>query len=220
MSRLFNPHDPQGSNEIPERLKRIGLASSSIYNNYFEEDFSVGDPPTTDDLLLEERIIFISKPINAELAHRTILLLLYLQNEDDTKDITLYINSPGGLVSAGMAIYDTMQFIKPDVSTVCVGKAMSMASILLAAGVKGKRYCLPHSTILIHQPLIGMLEGQASELEIEANEMIRLRKMVNELLAQHTGQPLERVELDTDRDYYLTAEQAVAYGLVDEILQR
>lgn len=152
------------------------------------------------------------------MAHLIVQLLLFLQNQDDRQNISMYINSPGGEVSAGLTIYDTMQFITPDVSTICVGKAMSMASILLAAGTKGKRYGLRHSTFLIHQPWRGALEGQVSDLDIEAKEMIRVRKTSNELLAKHTGQPLERIELDTDRDYYLTAEQALAYGLIDEIL--
>ncbi len=145
--------------------------------------------------------------------------MLYLQSEDSSKDITLYIDSPGGSVTAGLAIYDTMQFIQPDVSTVCVGMAMSMGAFLLAAGTHGKRYALPHSTILIHQPLIsGTLQGPASDIDIEEREIIRLRGMLNELLAQHTGQPLERIKEDTDRDHYFSAKEAAEYGLIDQVL--
>jgi ATP-dependent Clp protease protease subunit len=221
MSNLFNPHNAQASKEIQEQMQRLGLAAPPMLNQRRWREYDETVALTTDDLLLQERIIFIGKPIDNIVAHQTIMLMLYLQSEDSTRDISLYLNSPGGMISAGMAIYDTMQYLKPDVSTVCIGMAMSMGSFLLAAGAKGKRYCLPHSTILIHQPLIsGTMEGQASDLEIEAQEIIRVRRMLNELLAKHTGQPLERIEVDTDRDHYFTAEQAVEYGLVDEILTK
>ncbi|MEO7021529.1 MAG: ATP-dependent Clp protease proteolytic subunit [Ktedonobacteraceae bacterium] len=174
-----------------------------------------------EDLLLQERIIFIGQVIDDAVAYEVVMLLLYLQSEDAKKDITLYINSPGGSITAGMAIYDTMQFVKPDISTICTGIAMSMGSFLLAAGTKGKRFCLPNSTILIHQPLLsGGLEGQASDIEIEAREIIRSRASLNELLAKHTGQSLERIIEDTDRDNYFSAYQAVEYGLVDEVLSK
>jgi ATP-dependent Clp protease protease subunit len=195
-----------------------GLASPGARNPYYDrERRTVSMSP--DDLLLQERIIFIGTAIDDNVAREVMMLMLYLQSEDATKDITLYINSPGGSVSAGLAIYDTMQFVKPDVSTICTGMAMSMGAFLLAAGTKGKRFCLPNSTVLIHQPLIsGELEGQASDIEIEAREIIRMRTVLNELLAKHTGQPLERIIEDTDRDNYFSAQQAVDYGLVDEIL--
>jgi ATP-dependent Clp protease protease subunit len=145
--------------------------------------------------------------------------LLFLQSEDATKDISIYLNSPGGSIYAGLAIYDTMQFLKPDIATYCVGMAMSMGAVLLAAGTKGKRYCLPNSTVLIHQPL-GGAEGQAADIEITAKEILRLRTTIYDILAKHTGQPMERIKIDSDRNYYLTAPQAVEYGIVDELLTR
>jgi ATP-dependent Clp protease protease subunit len=217
---IWNPRDARNGEEVLKKMERLGLVPSSPRNERYGYDEGMVSM-SSDDLLLQERIIFIGKPIDNIVAHQTIMLLLYLQSEDATRDISLYINSPGGMISAGMAVYDTMQFIKPDVSTICVGMAMSMGSFLLAAGAKGKRYALPNSTILIHQPLIsGGLEGQASDIDIEAQEIIRVRTMLNELLAKHTGQSLERIELDTDRDHYFTAAQAVEYGLIDEILTK
>lgn len=172
--------------------------------------------------LLKDRIIFLGGPVMDEVANLIIAQLLFLEKEDPDKDIEFYINSPGGSITAGMAIYDTMQYIKPDVATICVGFAASMGCTLLAGGMKGKRYCLPYSEVLIHQPLImgGGLEGQATDIEIHAKHLVRTKKRMNELLARHTGQPLEVIERDTDRDYYMTAEEAKAYGLVDEILYR
>ena len=220
MSMIWNPRDAHNGEEVLKKMERLGLVPSSPRNERYGYDEGMVSM-SSDDLLLQERIIFIGKPIDNIVAHQTIMLLLYLQSEDATRDISLYINSPGGMISAGMAIYDTIQFIKPDVSTICVGMAMSMGSFLLAAGAKGKRYALPNSTILIHQPLIsGGLEGQASDIDIEAQEILRVRSMLNELLAKHTGQSLERIELDTDRDHYFTAAQAVEYGLIDEILTK
>lgn len=169
--------------------------------------------------LLKERIIFIGTPIDDTVANLVVAQLLFLQSEDATKDISMYINSPGGSIYAGLAIYDTMQFLKPDVATYCVGMAMSMGAVLLAAGAKGKRYCLPNSTVLIHQPL-GGAEGQAADIEITAKEILRLRNSIYDILAKHTGQPLERIKTDSDRNYYLTAQQAVEYGLVEELLTR
>ncbi len=169
--------------------------------------------------LLKDRIIFLGGPIDDNVANLVIAQMLFLEAEDPDKDIHLYINSPGGVVTAGMAIYDTMQYIKPDVSTICVGSAASMGSVLLTAGVKGKRYALPHSRVMIHQPL-GGVQGQATEIEIHAKEILRMKSELNGLLAYHTGQPLETIEHDTDRDYFLTAAEAKAYGLVDEILER
>lgn len=169
--------------------------------------------------LLKDRIVFLGGPIDDTTANIIIAQLLFLEAENPDKDIHLYINSPGGVVTAGMAIYDTMQYIKPDVSTICVGSATSMASVLLTAGAKGKRFALPHSQVMIHQPL-GGVQGQATEIEIHAKEILRMRKELNGLLSKHTGQPIEVIQKDTDRDNFMTAEDAKAYGLVDEILVR
>jgi len=167
--------------------------------------------------LLKERIIFLGAPITDELANLVIAQLLFLEAEDPDKDIYLYINTPGGLVTAGLAIYDTMQYIKPDVVTICLGQAASMGAVLLAAGTKGKRYALPHSRVLLHQP-IGGFEGPAADVDIHAREILRLREELNQILAKHTGQPIEKIRQDTDRDYYMTGEQAKAYGIVDEVV--
>ena len=169
--------------------------------------------------LLKERIIFIGTPIDDHVANLVVAQLLFLQSEDATKDIWMYINSPGGSVYAGLAIYDTMQYLKPDVATVCMGMAMSMGAVLLAAGTKGKRYALPHSTVLIHQPL-GGAEGQAADIEIQAREIIRIRTALNDILVKHTGQTVERIKQDSDRNFFMTADAAVQYGIVDEILSR
>jgi ATP-dependent Clp protease protease subunit len=168
-------------------------------------------------LLLKERIVFLNTPINDQVANVIIAQLLFLEREDPDRDINLYITSPGGVVSAGLAIYDTMQLINPDVSTICLGMAASMATLLLSGGAKGKRYALPNSTIHMHQPL-GGAQGQASDIEIAAREIIRLQEKLRTMLAENTGQPYDKIAVDTDRDYYLTAEQATEYGLIDEIL--
>lgn len=167
--------------------------------------------------LLKERIVFIGQPINDGLANVIIAQLLFLESEDPEKDIFLYINSPGGVVTAGMAIYDTMQFIRPKVSTLCMGQAASMAAILLAAGEKGKRFVLPNSRIMIHQPL-GGFQGQATDIDIHAREILRMRERLNEILAKHTGRPLEKISNDTDRDFFMSGNEAVDYGLVDEVV--
>lgn len=169
--------------------------------------------------LLKERVVFLVGPVNEVSANLIVAQLLFLESENPDKDIYFYINSPGGSVSAGMAIYDTMQFVKPDVSTLCVGQAASMASLLLAAGAKGKRYCLPNSRVMIHQPM-GGFQGQASDIEIHAREILYLKKRLNEILAQHTGQKIEQIERDTDRDTFLASDDAVKYGLVDKVLTR
>ena len=169
--------------------------------------------------LLKERVIFLVGPVNELTANHVVAQLLFLESENPDKDISLYINSPGGVVSAGMAIYDTMQFIKPDVSTLCIGQAASMGAFLLAAGQKGKRFVLPNSRVMIHQPL-GGFQGQASDIEIHAKEILYLKERLNRLLAEHTGQPIETLQKDTDRDNFLGAEDAVAYGLVDEVLSK
>lgn len=169
--------------------------------------------------LLKERIIFLGSEVNDVTADLLVAQLLFLEAEDPDKDIQIYINSPGGSVSAGFAIYDTMQYIKPDVSTICIGRAASMGAFLLAAGTKGKRFALPNSDIMIHQPL-GGAQGQASDIKIQAEKIIEIRERINTILAERTGQPFERIEKDTDRDYYMTAEEAVAYGIIDEVIER
>jgi ATP-dependent Clp protease protease subunit len=167
--------------------------------------------------LLRDRIVIMGAPIGDDLSNLVVAQLLFLESEDPEKDIYMYINSPGGSVTAGLAIYDTMQYIKPDISTLCVGQAASMAAWLLAAGAKGKRFALPHSRIMIHQPL-GGVQGQASDIDIQAREILRLREQMNNILVKHTGQSLKRIEKDTDRDLFLTGKQAVEYGLVDEVI--
>jgi ATP-dependent Clp protease protease subunit len=167
--------------------------------------------------LLKERIIFIGTPIDDNVANLVVAQLLFLQSEDATKDISMYINSPGGSIYAGLAIYDTMQYLKPDIATFCMGMSMSMGAVLLAAGTKGKRFALPNSTILIHQPL-GGAEGQAADIEITAREILRLRTSLYDILVKHTGQPMERIKVDSDRNFYMTAESARDYGIVDDIL--
>ena len=167
--------------------------------------------------LLKERIIFLVGPVNDQSANLVVAQMLFLESQDPDKDIHFYINSPGGSVSAGMSIYDTMQFIKPDVSTMCMGMAASMGAILLTAGAKGKRFSLPHSRVMIHQPLGGM-QGQASDIEIHAREILLIKERLNQIIAERTGQPLEKVINDTDRDNYLSAQAAVEYGLIDKVL--
>ena len=169
--------------------------------------------------LLKDRIIFLGGPIDDNVANAVIAQMLFLEAEDPDKDIHLYINSPGGVVTAGMAIYDTMQYIKPDVSTICVGSAASMGAVLLTAGAKGKRYALPHARVMIHQPL-GGVQGQASEIEIHAREILRIREELNGILASRSGQDIEVVARDTDRDNFMSAQDAVEYGLIDEVLTR
>jgi len=169
--------------------------------------------------LLRERVIFLVGPVNDHTANLIVAQLLFLESENPDKDISLYINSPGGSVSAGMAIYDTMNFIKPSVSTLCIGMAASMGAFLLAAGAKGKRFSLPNSKVMIHQPL-GGTQGQATEIEIAARAILKTRERLNQLLSENTGQPLSRIEVDTERDYYLTADEAKAYGLVDDVIAK
>ena len=169
--------------------------------------------------LLKERIIFLGTEINDAVSNLVIAQLLFLQSDDAEKDISIYINSPGGVVTAGMAIYDTMQFLKCPITTYCVGQAASMGAVLLAAGTKGKRFALPNSRIMIHQPL-GGAQGQATDIEIQTNEILRMKKNLNEILAFHTGQKVKTVEKDTDRDFFMSAEEAVKYGLVDEVVSK
>ena len=169
--------------------------------------------------LLKERVVFLVGPVNDTSANLVVAQMLYLESENPDKDIYFYINSPGGSVSAGMSIFDTMNFIKPDVSTLCMGMAASMGAFLLAAGEKGKRFILPHSRVMIHQPLGGM-QGQATDIEIHAREILRIKAQLNEILAERTGQPLERVQQDTERDYWLSAEAALEYGVVDRVIDK
>jgi ATP-dependent Clp protease protease subunit len=168
--------------------------------------------------LLKDRIIFLGGPINDQVANSVIAQLLFLEHEDPKKDIKLYVNSPGGVVTAGMAIYDTIQHIKPDVSTICVGMAASMGAVLLAAGKKGKRFALPNSEVLLHQ-VLGGVEGQAVEVEIAARQILKIKDKLNQILAKHTGQPVSKLEKDTDRDFYLSASEAKEYGIIDEIIK-
>ncbi|MBQ1621063.1 ATP-dependent Clp endopeptidase proteolytic subunit ClpP [Selenomonas bovis] len=169
--------------------------------------------------LLKDRIIFLGGPIDDNVANTVVAQLLFLESEDPDKDIYLYINSPGGVVTAGLAIYDTMQYIKPDVSTICIGQAASMGSVLLTAGAKGKRFALPMSRIMIHQPL-GGAQGQSTDIQIQAKEILRIREVINEILVKTTGQKLEKVIEDTERDNFMTADEAKAYGLIDEVITR
>lgn len=169
--------------------------------------------------LLKDRIVFVGTPVNDDIANLIIAQLLFLQSEDPDKDVNLYINSPGGIVTAGMAIYDTMQFLRTPVTTICVGQAASMAALLLASGAKGKRYALPNSRIMIHQPS-GGTQGQATDIEIQAREILKIKDRLNAILSSHTGQPIERIAKDAERDYFMSSEEAKAYGLIDEIITK
>jgi len=194
--------EPQGLGLIPMVIEQSGRGERA-YDIYSR--------------LLKERVVFLVGPVTEVTANLIVAQLLFLESENPDKDVSFYINSPGGMVSAGLAIYDTMQFIKPSVSTLCIGQAASMGALLLAAGAKGKRYCLPNSRVMIHQPM-GGFQGQASDVEIHAKEILYLKARLNEILARHTGQELKTIERDTDRDNFLGAEQAVSYGLVDRVL--
>jgi ATP-dependent Clp protease protease subunit len=196
--------DTQGLGLIPMVIEQSGRGERS-YDIYSR--------------LLRERVVFLVGPVNDQTANLVVAQLLFLESENPDKDISLYINSPGGSVSAGMAIYDTMNFIKPAVSTLCTGMAASMGAFLLAAGEKGKRFALPNSKIMIHQPLGGM-QGQATDIEIHARDILKTKASLNKILAQCTGQPLEKIERDTDRDYFLEADEAKAYGLVDQVIAK
>src|SRR5262249_54481929 len=195
----------------------LGAASSAVVPMVIENTGRVERAFDIYSLLLRERIVFLGTPIDDMVANLIVAQLLYLDREDPDKDINLYINSPGGVIYAGLAIYDTIKLIRPAVSTICVGTCASMATILLSAGAKGKRYTLPNSTIHMHQPL-GGVRGQASDMEIQAKEILRLRALINNILVERTGQDEERIVRDTDRDFFMNAEQAVGYGLVDEVL--
>ena len=170
--------------------------------------------------LLKDNVIFLGQPIDDNVSNLVIAQMLFLEAENPEKDISIYINSPGGSITAGLAIYDTMQYVKPDITTICIGQAASMAAVLLAAGKKGKRYALPNSRVLIHQPLMHGLGGQASEIDIHARDIMRMKAKLNQILADHTGQPMEKIDKDTDRDYILQAPDALEYGLVDQVISR
>src|SRR5476651_2689709 len=197
-----NDIEPQGLGLIPMVIEQSGRGERA-YDIYSR--------------LLKERVVFLVGPVTEVTANVIVAQLLFLESDNPDKDISFYINSPGGSVSAGLAIYDTMQFVKPDVSTLCVGQAASMGSFLLAAGAKGKRYCLPNSRVMIHQPM-GGFQGQASDIEIHAKEILFLKRKLNEMLTKHTGQSIETIERDTDRDNFMSAEDAVKYGLIDKVL--
>ena len=194
--------EPQGLGLVPMVIEQSGRGERA-YDIYSR--------------LLKERVVFLVGPVNEVTANLIVAQLLFLESENPDKDIFFYINSPGGMVSAGLAIYDTMQFVKPDVSTLCVGQAASMGALLLTAGAKGKRFCLPNSRVMIHQPM-GGFQGQASDIEIHAKEILFLKQRLNEIMAKHSGQPIDRVERDTDRDNFLSATSAVEYGIVDRVL--
>jgi len=169
--------------------------------------------------LLKERIVFLGMGVDDVVANLIIAQLLFLESEDPAKDIYLYINSPGGIITSGLAIYDTMQYVKPEVATICIGQAASMGAVLLAGGAKGKRYALPHARVLIHQPL-GGVQGQATDIDIQAREILRMREEINTIFTNHTGQDMERIRQDTERDFFMTAEQALKYGIIDQIVEK
>ena len=201
-NREWRGMEPQGLGLIPMVIEQSGRGERA-YDIYSR--------------LLKERVVFLVGPVTEMSANLIVAQLLFLESENPDKDISFYINSPGGMVSAGLAIYDTMQFVKPDVSTLCIGQAASMGALLVAAGAKGKRLCLPNSRLMIHQPM-GGFQGQASDVEIHAKEILYLKGRLNEIMARHTGQKIEAIERDTDRDNFLSAEQSVSYGLVDRVL--
>ena len=202
---MSQQHATQGLNLVPVVVEQTsrGERAYDIYSR-----------------LLKERVIFLVGPIDDYVANVVVAQLLFLESENPDKDINLYINSPGGSVSAGLAIYDTMQFLKPDVSTMCIGQAASMGSLLLTAGAKGKRYALPHSRIMIHQPWSGGIQGQATDIDIHAREIINTRAKLDEILAKHTGQPIDQISKDTDRDRFMSSEDARNYGLIDAVLEK
>ena len=198
----FERFEPQGLGLVPMVIETSGRGERA-YDIYSR--------------MLKERVVFLVGPVNEVTANLIVAQLLFLESENPDKDIHFYINSPGGSVSAGLAIYDTMRFIKPDVSTLCIGQAASMGAFLLSAGEKGKRYCLPNSRVMIHQPM-GGFQGQATDIEIHAREILYLKSRLNQMMSEHTGQTLDVIERDTDRDYFMSAEEAVSYGLIDSVL--
>jgi len=204
MNTRFSAQDTQALGMVPMVIEQSGRGERA-YDIYSR--------------LLKERVIFLVGPVNDQTANVVVAQLLFLESENPDKDISLYINSPGGSVSAGMSIFDTMNFIKPNVSTLCIGMAASMGAFLLAAGEKGKRFSLPNSKVMIHQPL-GGTQGQATEIEIHAREILKTREQLNRILSERTGQPMEKIERDTERDYYLSAEESKEYGLIDQVISK
>ena len=204
MNVRFSAMETQGLGMVPMVIEQSGRGERS-YDIYSR--------------LLKERVIFLVGPVNDYVANLVVAQLLFLESDNPDKDVSFYINSPGGSVSAGMAIFDTMNFIKPDVSTLCTGMAASMGAFLLAAGAKGKRFCLPNAKVMIHQPSGGS-QGQATEIEIQAREILKTREQLNRILAERTGQPIERIERDTERDYYMSAEESKEYGLIDQVISK
>jgi ATP-dependent Clp protease protease subunit len=212
---MSRPHDSDNDRRLERREERMDVSPLVPFvieqTSRGERSFDIFSR------LLNERVIFLGTPVVDEVANLIVAQLIHLESDDPDKDISLYINSPGGSVYAGLAIYDTMQFIKPDVSTICVGSAMSMGALLLAGGAKGKRFALPNARVLIHQ-LMGGYEGQATDIEIHAKEVLNLRRRLDEILADHTGQPFDKVRQDTERDYFMTAAEAQEYGIIDDVI--
>ncbi len=216
----MNMRPPETGREAEEDMKKVSEVQGLNLVPIVVEQTARGE--RSYDIysrLLKERVVFIVGPVDDYVANLVVAQLLFLESENPDKDISLYINSPGGSVTAGLSIYDTMQFVKPDVSTICVGQAASMGALLLTGGAKGKRYCLPHSRIMIHQPL-GGVQGQASDIDIHAREILHLRERLNAIMARHTGQTIERIQQDTERDRFMGGEEAVKYGLIDSILEQ
>ncbi len=216
----MNMRPPETGREAEEDMKKVSEVQGLNLVPIVVEQTARGE--RSYDIysrLLKERVVFIVGPVDDYVANLVVAQLLFLESENPDKDISLYINSPGGSVTAGLSIYDTMQFVKPDVSTICVGQAASMGAWLLTGGAKGKRYCLPHSRIMIHQPL-GGVQGQASDIDIHAREILHLRERLNAIMARHTGQTIERIQQDTERDRFMGGEEAVKYGLIDSILEQ
>jgi len=216
----MNMRPPETGREAEEDMKKVSEVQGLNLVPIVVEQTARGE--RSYDIysrLLKERVVFIVGPVDDYVANLVVAQLLFLESENPDKDISLYINSPGGSVTAGLSIYDTMQFVKPDVSTICVGQAASMGALLLTGGAKGKRYCLPHSRIMIHQPL-GGVQGQASDIDIHAREILHLRERLNTIMSRHTGQTIERIQQDTERDRFMGGEEAVKYGLIDSILEQ
>lgn len=216
----MNMRPPETGREAEEDMKKVSEVQGLNLVPIVVEQTARGE--RSYDIysrLLKERVVFIVGPVDDYVANLVVAQLLFLESENPDKDISLYINSPGGSVTAGLSIYDTMQFVKPDVSTICVGQAASMGALLLTGGAKGKRYCLPHSRIMIHQPL-GGVQGQASDIDIHAREILHLRERLNAIMSRHTGQTIERIQQDTERDRFMGGEEAVKYGLIDSILEQ
>jgi len=214
ISKLLSPANDRANDRASDRAETMGL---NLVPMVIEQSARGERAYDIYSRLLKERVVFVVGQVEEYSANLVVAQLLFLESENPDKDVHLYINSPGGVVTAGLAIYDTMQFIKPDVSTMCIGQAASMGALLLAGGARGKRYCLPHSRMMVHQPL-GGFQGQATDIDIHAREILLVRDRLNRILAKHTGQPLEKIEQDTDRDFFMGGDEAVKYGLIDRVL--